>query len=84
MKNCILCGCAMPGASKRKRYCAECMRRKNNDWAQSFRDRKRAEKRAEERARTFTGKTLAQCVVEARQAGISYGEYVRRGLDKVV
>ena len=67
-KFCEKCGKMMWDVQPRKRVCDTCIK-----------EAKKPDKKAALKPRI---KSIEQCVREAAALGISYGQYVQRGLDK--
>lgn len=78
-KICVNCGNPMHGVGKARKYCAECrnlLRRES--------DRERNRLKAMKDLLSPSVKSIEQCVREADAQGLTYGQYVSRGLDKEV
>lgn len=89
-KFCQRCGKILWDVASNRKYCTDCVRKRNNEKGKA---RYAAKKKAEAKEdRQFIPKKppalkrkikpLEQCVREAKALDISYGEYVLRGLDK--
>nr|DAG49179.1 MAG TPA: hypothetical protein [Caudoviricetes sp.] len=83
------CGKIMWDVQPTKRYCDACIRKRNIKSAQvSYRRRrdtgvlKKGKKPAVHYAPKKTIKPIEQCTREAAALGLTYGQYVTRGLDK--
>ena len=77
-KTCERCGVTYIPASKRQKYCKECRKAVQREW-----ERKYEKKRREERKKPVMERpvqqpvlTLAQAVKEARERGMTYGQYI--------
>lgn len=75
-KNCVRCGCLMRGVGWNRRYCPDCKAVVNRERKRKARQERPPQKTPPRR------KTLVECSIEAANLGISYGEYVQRGLDR--
>lgn len=92
-KFCEKCGKMMWDVQPCKRFCDTCIKRKARQKAKLNYEKKKAhqqgvisamqakkpDKKATLKPRI---KSIEQCVIEATALGISYGQYVQRGLDK--
>lgn len=82
-KFCKDCGKIMWDVDPRLKLCDTC--RKGHRAALNKRDRKEwVRPKAEPKRGLRSYKSIEQCVREADALGISYGQYVARGLDQVV
>ena len=88
-KFCKTCGKIMWDVQPTKLYCDACIRKRNIKSAQvSYQRRKDAgalkkgKKPAAHPAPKKTIKLIEQCTREAAALGLTYGQYVARGLDK--
>lgn len=90
-KFCKTCGKIMWYVQPTKRYCDSCIRKRNIKSAQaSYQRRKEAgqtkkKKKKKPAAHPCLKKTIKpidQCTREAAALGLTYGQYVARGLDK--
>lgn len=88
-KFCKAYGKIMWDVQPTKRYCDSCIRKRNIKSAQVFYQRRRdagvlkkGKKPAAHPALKKTIKSIDQCTREAAALGLSYGQYVARGLDK--
>lgn len=85
-KLCRDCGAPLPDTNPRTQLCETCRKKKSEEEKNSMRslaaeDAARRAARMRTRARQRC-KSIAQCVREAAALGISYGQYVARGLDQ--
>ncbi len=81
------CGNLMHNVSPRQQTCEECKKKKMAQakaMTKSLQaeDAARRARRPQPKSQPF--KSIEQCVREADALGISYGQYVARGLDQVV
>lgn len=86
VKLCRDCGRPIKNATNFRVVCDECRRRKAEEKREEVRslENEDAARRAAERGKKKKPfKSLDQCVREAAAMGISYGQYVARGLDRL-
>ena len=92
-KPCQCCGSIMVNVNRQTRFCEDCRRAKSNAAARAayHKNRERVLKRRRERRIAKNAekpkeikriKPLEQCTREADALGLTYGQYVARGLDK--
>lgn len=88
-KFCKTCGKIMWDVQPTKRYCDSCIRKRNIKSAQASYQRRRnagvlkkSKKPAAHPCLKKTIKPIEKCVREAAALGLTYGQYVARGLDK--
>ena len=77
-KTCERCGVTYIPASKRQKYCKECRKAVQREWERKY-DKKRREARkkpVKENPVQQPVLTLAQAVKEARERGMTYGQYI--------
>lgn len=82
---CQRCGMIIPGASPWRKYCDSCGRELKREAKARKREADRAKAAAAEpvaRNPKAPVRSLAWCVREADELGISYGNFVARGLDR--
>ena len=80
------CGNLMRHVSPRQQFCQECKKKKLEEAkakTKSLRSEDATRRARRPRPRNQPLKSIEQCVREADALGISYGQYVARGLDKV-
>ena len=88
-KWCKGCGKIMRDVQPNKQFCEKCLHDKNLRYAQIGYERQKAqkaEKKHKERAAAalpHRPHSIAWCVREAKALGISYGQFVARGLDRM-
>lgn len=91
-KFCGRCGKMMWDVQPRKRFCDECVHKRNLEKGRERYQRKKMQKQGvsamqakmpdKEPCLKPSIKSIPQCVREAAALGISYGQYVQRGYDK--
>lgn len=91
-KICLRCGNPMANVNPCKRFCDECVSKRNREKGRERYQRQKARKQgisamqdrppAKETQLKPRIKSINQCVREATALGISYGQYVQRGYDK--
>lgn len=77
-KACERCGVTYIPASKRQKYCKECRKVLQKEWARKY-EKKRREARkkpVKENPVQQPVLTLAQAAKEARERGMTYGQYI--------
>lgn len=80
------CGNLMHNVSPRQQLCEECRKKlltEKRSEVKSLRSEDAARRAKHPRLKNQPFKGIEQCVREADALGISYGQYVARGLDKV-
>lgn len=85
VKLCRDCGRPIKNATNLRLVCDDCHRKKEDarrDSVRSLENEDAARRAAEQVKKKKPFKSLAQCVSEAAALGISYGQYVARGLDQ--
>lgn len=88
-KFCKTCGKIMWDVQPTKRYCDACIRKRNIKSAQASYQRrketgqtKKKKKKKPAAPAVKSIKSIEQCTREADALGLTYGQYVARGLDK--
>lgn len=88
-RNCDICGKLMIHVDSRRRICRECSKEERDKeksgakgTAHTIGETAKQEQATPPPKRRI--KPIPQCVREAEALGISYGQYVQRGYDKVV
>lgn len=85
VKLCRDCGRPIKNATNFRVVCDDCLRKKEEarrDAVRSLENEDAARWAAEQGKQKKPFKSLEQCVREAASMGISYGQYVARGLDQ--
>lgn len=85
VKLCRDCGRPIKNATNFRVVCDDCLRKKEaarRDEVRSLESEDEARRAAEQGKKKKPSKSLEQCVREAAAMGISYGQYVARGLDQ--
>lgn len=85
VKLCRDCGRPIKSATNFRVVCDDCLRKKEaarRDEVRSLESEDQARRAAEQGKKKKPFKSLEQCVREAAAMGISYGQYVARGLDQ--
>lgn len=85
VKLCRDCGRHIKNATNFRVVCDDCLRKKEDarrDSVRSLENEDAARRAAEQGKKKKPFKSLEQCVREAAAMGISYGQYVARGLDQ--
>lgn len=85
VKLCRDCGNPIKNATNFRVVCDNCLRKKEaarRDEVRSLENEDEARRAAEQGKKKKPFKSLDRCVREAAAMGISYGQYVVRGLDK--
>lgn len=85
VKLCRDCGRSIKSATNFRVVCDDCLRKKEaarRDEVRSLENEDEARRAAEKEKKKKPFKRLEQCVREAAALGISYGQYVARGLDQ--
>lgn len=86
VKLCRDCGRPIKNATNFRVVCDDCLRKKAEAKREEVRslENEAAARRAKKKGQTKKPfKSLDQCVREAKALGISYGQYVARGLDQL-
>lgn len=86
-KFCKRCGKIMWDVQPTKRYCDACIRKRNIKSAQASYQRRKETGQTQKKKKPAAPavksiKSVEQCVHEADALGLTYGQYVARGLDK--
>lgn len=85
-KRCRDCGAPLENASPRQELCENCRklkREEKRDAVCSLAVEDATRRASRPRSKAQPCKSISQCVREADAIGISYGNYVARGLDRV-
>lgn len=85
VKLCRDCGRPIKNGSSRRMVCDDCLREKEairQEEVRSLENEEEARRAAAQGKHKKPFKSLDQCVREAATLGISYGQYVARGLDQ--
>lgn len=85
VKLCRDCGRPIKNATNFRVVCDNCLRKKEaerREEVRSLESEDEARRAAEQGKKKKPFKSLDQCVREAAAMGISYGQYVARGLDQ--
>ena len=80
------CGALRPADNPRVILCEACRKRKQEEKYEAHRSpyvQDAARRDARPRAKSQPYKSIEQCVREAKALGISYGQFVARGLDRM-
>lgn len=86
VKLCRDCRRPIKNGSSRRLVCDDCLREKEairQEEVRSLENEEEARRAAEKEKQKKPFKSLDQCVREAAALGISYGQYVARGLDQL-
>ena len=80
------CGALLPTDNPRVILCEACRKRKQEEKYEAHRSpyvQDTARRASRPRAKSQPYKSIEQCVREAKALGISYGQFVARGLDRM-
>lgn len=92
VKRCVVCGCELGDVRRNTKYCAECRKkvkvkqaiasqksRRKVERAMKYARKNEEQRKAKEELRQKAkSKTLEQLALEARKAGMTYGQYIAR------